>query len=45
VVDKTGHNGVTKQYNSLGQYKTLLFAKKQDLDITNYVVAKRWIVL
>jgi hypothetical protein len=42
VVDKTmADNGVTKQYNSLvGQYKTLPFAKKQDLDITNYVVGK-----
>ena len=42
VVDKTmADNGVTKQYNSLvGQYKTLLFAKKQNLDITNYVVGK-----
>jgi len=42
VVDKTmADNGVTKQYNSLvGQYKALPFAKKQDLDITNYVVGK-----
>jgi len=42
VVDKTmADNGVTKQYNSLvGQYKTLPFARKQDLDITNYVVGK-----
>jgi hypothetical protein len=42
VVDKTmADNGVTKQYNSLvGQYKSLPFAKKQDLDITNYVVGK-----
>jgi Protein of unknown function (DUF4197) len=42
VVDKTmADNGVTKQYNSLvGQYKALPFARKQDLDITNYVVGK-----
>ena len=42
VVDKTmADNGVTKQYNSLvAQYKNLPFAKKQDLDITNYVVGK-----
>ena len=42
VVDKTmADNSVTKQYNSLvGQYKTLPFARKQDLDITNYVVGK-----
>jgi hypothetical protein len=42
VVDKSmADNGVTKQYNSLvGQYKALPFARKQDLDITNYVVGK-----
>ena len=42
VVDKTmAENGVTKQYNALaGQYKALPFTKKQDLDITNYVVGK-----
>ncbi len=42
VVDKTmAQNGVTRQYNALvGQYKTLPFAKSQDLDITNYVVGK-----
>ena len=42
VVDKTmADNGVTKQYNALvGQYKALPFAKKQDLDITDYVVGK-----
>jgi len=42
VVDKTmAENGVTKQYNALvGQYKSLPFAKKQDLDITDYVVGK-----
>ena len=42
VVDKTmAQNGVTKQYNALvGQYKSLPFAKSQDLDITNYVVGK-----
>ena len=42
VVDKTmAQNGVTSQYNALvGQYKTLPFARSQDLDITNYVVGK-----
>jgi hypothetical protein len=42
VVDKTmAENGVTRQYNALvGQYKTLPFARKQDLDITDYVVGK-----
>ncbi len=42
VVDKTmADNGVTKQYNSLvGQYKSLPFAKSQNLDITDYVVGK-----
>jgi len=42
VVDKTmADNGVTKQYNALvGQYKSLPFAKKQNLDITDYVVGK-----
>jgi hypothetical protein len=42
VVDKTmAENGVTKQYNALvGQYKSLPFAKKQNLDITDYVVGK-----
>jgi hypothetical protein len=42
VVDKTmAENGVTKQYNALvNQYKMIPFAKKQDLDITNYVVGK-----
>jgi hypothetical protein len=42
VVDKTmADNGVTKQYNALAnQYKSIPFAKKQDLDITNYVVGK-----
>jgi len=42
VVDKTmADNGVTKQYNALvGQYKALPFTKKQDLDITKYVVGK-----
>jgi hypothetical protein len=42
VVDKTmAENGVTKQYNALvGQYKSLPFAKSQNLDITDYVVGK-----
>ena len=42
VVDKTmAENGVTKQYNALvGQYKSLPFAKTQNLDITDYVVGK-----
>jgi len=42
VVDKTmTENGVTKQYNALvGQYKSLPFAKTQNLDITDYVVGK-----
>ncbi len=42
VVDKTmAENGVTRQYNALvNQYKAIPFAKKQDLDITNYVVGK-----
>ena len=42
VVDKTmAENGVTQQYNTLvNQYKMIPFGKKQDLDITNYVVGK-----
>jgi len=42
VVDKTmAQNGVTQQYNALvGQYKTLPFAKNENLDITDYVVGK-----
>ena len=42
VVDKTmAENGVTKQYNALvNQYKMIPFGKKQDLDITDYVVGK-----
>ncbi len=42
VVDRTmAENGVTRQYNALvNQYKAIPFAKKQDLDITNYVVGK-----
>ena len=42
VVDKTmAENGVTQQYNALvNQYKMIPFAKKQDLDITGYVVGK-----
>ncbi len=42
VVDKTmADNGVTRQYNVLvNQYKAIPFARKQDLDITNYVVGK-----
>jgi hypothetical protein len=42
VVDKTmAQNGVTRQYKALvSQYKMLPFARKQDMDITNYVVGK-----
>jgi hypothetical protein len=41
-VEKTMHaNGVTQQYNALvGQYKSIPFAKSQDLDINKYVVSK-----
>lgn len=42
AVEKTMEkNGVTRQYNSLvGQYKSIPFAKKLDLDINKYVVSK-----
>jgi hypothetical protein len=41
-VEKTMNaNGVTQQYNALvGQYKSIPFAKSQDLDINKYVVSK-----
>lgn len=42
AVERTmARNGVTQQYNALvSQYKTLPFARNQDLDISHYVVAK-----
>jgi uncharacterized protein DUF4197 len=42
IIQKTMNaNGVTQQYNTLvGQYKLIPFAKKQDMDIDNYVVTK-----
>ena len=42
VVEKTmAKNGVTRQYNALTeQYKSIPFAKNQDLDISHYVVSK-----
>jgi uncharacterized protein DUF4197 len=42
VVEKTmASNGVTQQYNALvAQYKSMPFAKNQDLDISHYVVSK-----
>jgi len=42
VVERTmDSNGVTQQYNALvAQYKSLPFAKNQDLDISHYVVSK-----
>jgi hypothetical protein len=42
VVEKTMNaNGVTKQYNALvAQYKSIPFARNQDLDIDKYVVSK-----
>ena len=42
AVEKTMEkNGVTRQYNALvGQYKSIPFAKKLDLDINKYVVSK-----
>jgi Protein of unknown function (DUF4197) len=42
VVEKTMNaNGVTQQYNALvGQYKSIPFARSQDLDIDKYVVSK-----
>jgi hypothetical protein len=42
VVDKTmAQNGVTRQYNALTtQYKSIPFARKQDLDISDYVVGR-----
>jgi hypothetical protein len=34
-------NGVTRQYDALmQQYKSIPFAKNQDLDISHYVVSK-----
>jgi len=42
VVERTmAKNGVTQQYNGLvSQYKSLPFARDQDLDISHYVVSK-----
>ena len=42
VVERTmAKNGVTQQYKGLvSQYKSLPFAKNQDLDISHYVVSK-----
>lgn len=42
VVEKTmSKNGVTQQYNALvSQYKSMPFARNQDLDISHYVVEK-----
>ena len=42
VVEKTmDKNGVTRQYDALvGQYRSIPFAKKLDLDINKYVVSK-----
>ena len=42
IIEKTMNaNGVTQQYNTLvGQYKAIPFARKQDMDIDNYVVTK-----
>ena len=42
VVEKTmAKNGVTQQYNALvSQYKSIPFAKNEDLDIGHYVVSK-----
>jgi hypothetical protein len=42
VVEQTmAKNGVTQQYNGLiSQYKSLPFARDQDLDISHYVVSK-----
>jgi hypothetical protein len=42
VVEKTMNaNGVTQQYNALvDQYKSIPFARNQDLDIDKYVVSK-----
>ena len=42
VVERTmAKNGVTQQYDALtAQYKSLPFAKNQDLDISHYVVSK-----
>jgi Protein of unknown function (DUF4197) len=42
VVERTmAKNGVTQQYNALAQqYKSIPFAKNQDLDISHYVVSK-----
>jgi Protein of unknown function (DUF4197) len=42
VVEQTmAKNGVTQQYNGLiSQYKSLPFARNQDLDISHYVVSK-----
>jgi len=42
VVERTmAKNGVTRQYNALtAQYKSIPFAKNQDLDISHYVVSK-----
>jgi hypothetical protein len=42
VVEKTmATNGVTQQYNALvAEYKSIPFARNQDLDINHYVVSK-----
>ena len=42
VVEKTmATNGVTQQYNALvAQYKSMPFARNEDLDISHYVVSK-----
>jgi hypothetical protein len=41
VEQSMAKNGVVRQYNTLtAQYKSILFAKNQDLDISHYVVSK-----
>jgi hypothetical protein len=41
VESSMAKNGVVKQYNALtAQYKSIPFAKNQDLDISHYVVSK-----
>jgi hypothetical protein len=41
VVETMAKNGVTQQYDTLvAQYKSMPFARNQDLDISHYVVSK-----